>query len=171
MMKKLIKLTLVAALLFTSSSLFAQKFGRINSQELIAAMPEVAKMQTDLQAYAKELNDQIETINVEFQTAFADYQKNMSTMKDLEKSVKEKELNDLSARLEQYRQVASEDFNKKQEELFTPIQNKAMEAINKVAKAGSYLIVFDVAMGGMIYYDEAQLIDLMPLVKAELGIK
>ncbi len=170
-MKKLIKLTLVVALVLSSTSLFAQKLARINSQELIALMPETAQMQTDLQTYAAELNAQIEEVQVELTNKFNDYQKKQATMKDLERQVAEKELNEMGARLEQYRQVASEDFNKKQQELFTPIQEKAMAAIEKVSKAGGYAVVFDLAAGSTIYIDEAQVTDLLPLVKTELGIK
>ena len=170
-MKKLIKLTLVVALVLSSTSLFAQKLARINSQELISLMPETAQMQTDLQTYAAELNAQIEEVQVELTNKFNDYQKKQATMKDLERQVAEKELNEMGARLEQYRQVASEDFNKKQQELFTPIQEKAMAAIEKVSKAGGYAVVFDLAAGSTIYIDEAQVSDLLPLVKTELGIK
>lgn len=170
-MKKLIKLTLVVALVFSSTSLFAQKLARINSQELISLMPETTQMQTDLQTYAAELNAQIEEVQVELTNKFNDYQKKQATMKDLERQVAEKELNEMGARLEQYRQVASEDFNKKQQELFAPIQEKAMAAIDKVAKAGGYAVVIDLAAGSMIYIDEAQVTDLLPLVKTELGIK
>jgi outer membrane protein len=170
-MKKLIKLTLVVALVFSSTSLFAQKLARINSQELISLMPETAQMQTDLQTYAAEVNAQIEEVQVELTNKFNDYQKKQATMKDLERQVAEKELNEMGARLEQYRQVASEDFNKKQQELFTPIQEKAMAAIEKVSKAGGYAVVFDLAAGSTIYIDEAQVTDLLPLVKTELGIK
>ena len=74
-MKKLIKLTLVVALVLSSTSLFAQKMGRINSQELISLMPETTQMQTDLQTYATELNAQIEEVQVELNNKFADFQK------------------------------------------------------------------------------------------------
>lgn len=134
-------------------------------------MPETTQMQTDLQTYAAELNAQIEEVQVELTNKFNDYQKKQATMKDLERQVAEKELNEMGARLEQYRQVASEDFNKKQQELFAPIQEKAMAAIDKVAKAGGYAVVIDLAAGSMIYIDEAQVTDLLPLVKTELGIK
>ena len=49
-MKKVIKLALVVAMVVASSSLFAQKLGRINLQELITAMPEYAQMQTNMTA-------------------------------------------------------------------------------------------------------------------------
>ena len=44
-MKKAIKLTLAVVLVMGATSLFAQKFGRINTQEIIMAMPETKTMQ------------------------------------------------------------------------------------------------------------------------------
>ena len=56
-MKKIIKTVLTAALIAGSTSVFAQKLGCINMQELIFAMPETAEMQKNLEAYQKELQD------------------------------------------------------------------------------------------------------------------
>ena len=52
-MKKLIKLTLVVALVLGSSSLFAQKLGRINLEEIITLMPEYKEMMTTWRRTAK----------------------------------------------------------------------------------------------------------------------
>ena len=169
-MKKLFKLTLLAAFMFSSTALFAQKFGRINSQELIASMPETAQANTDLEAYAKELNEQIEALTVEFNNLFAEYQKNQASMTDMQRSIKEKELSDSRARENEFRQIGSEDFSKKQEEVYAPIFQKANDAISKVAKEGGFTAIFDLSMGSLIYVDEAQVTDILPLVKKELGI-
>ena len=67
-MKKAIKLTLAFALVMGSTTLFAQKFGRINTQEIIMSMPETKTMQENMETFAKELQDNIETMNVEFNT-------------------------------------------------------------------------------------------------------
>ena len=90
-MKKAIKLTLAVALVMGSTSLFAQKFGRINTQEIIMAMPETKTMQENMETYAKELQDNIETMNVEFNTKLQDFQKNYNTFSDAIKEMKEKE--------------------------------------------------------------------------------
>ena len=66
-MKRAIRLTLAVALMMSATSLFAQKFGRINTQEIIMGMPETKEMQTNLETFAKELQDQVESINVEFE--------------------------------------------------------------------------------------------------------
>lgn len=169
-MRKAIKLTLAVALMMSATSLFAQKFGRINTQEIIVTMPETKEMQTNLEAYAKDLEANIETINVEFNNKLQEFQKNMNTYSDAVRNLKQKELQELQLRSEEFSRVAQGDYHKKQNELLAPIIEKAREAINKVAAAGSYLVIFDTSAGSMAYFDEAALTDIAPEVRKELGI-
>ena len=120
-MKKAIKLTLAVALVMGSTSLFAQKFGRINTQEIIMAMPETKTMQENMETYAKELQDNIETMNVEFNTKLQDFQKNYNTFSDAIKEMKEKELQDMQNRTREFQERAQQDYQKKQNELLGPI--------------------------------------------------
>ena len=162
-MKKAIKLTLAVVLVMGATSLFAQKFGRINTQEIIMAMPETKTMQENMDTFAKELSDNIETMNVEFNTKLQDFQKNYNTFSDAIKEVKEKELNDMQTRTREFQERAQQDYQKKQNELLAPIIDKAKSAIDKVAAAGGFLVVFDTSTGSLAYFDEATLTD-------ELGI-
>ena len=98
-MKKLIKLTLVVALVLGSSSLFAQKLGRINLEEIITLMPEYKEMMTNMEAYSKDLRDNLETIQVELNTKSNDFQKNKATYSEATRQLKEKELTKPSARV------------------------------------------------------------------------
>ena len=169
-MKNVLKLTLAVMMTLGATSLFAQKFGRINTQELIMLMPETKEMQTNMEAFAKEIQDNLETIRVEFNTKLADYQKNYETLSDSVKQLKEKELQELQNRSSEFEQVAQQDDQKKQNELLAPIVSKAKEAIDKVSKAGGYLVVFDISTGSLAYFDEAALTDIAPEVRRELGI-
>ncbi len=169
-MKKVFKLALAVALVMSTSSLFAQKFGRINTQEIIVAMPETKEMQTNMDAYGKELQNNIETINVEFNTKYQDFQKSYNTMSEAIREVKAKELEELQNRSREFQEAAQQDYQKKQNELLTPIIEKAKKAIDKVATAGGYLAVFDTSTGSLAYFSESQLTDLAPEVKKELGI-
>ena len=173
-MKKILKIVLTVAFVAGSTSVFAQKLGRINMQELVFAMPETAEMQKNLEAYQKELQDQLETIGVEFNNKLNEYTKQVSdknsTMSDSVRQLKEKELNDLIQRRNDFEQVAQQDLQKRYNELLAPIIDKAKAAIDKVASAGSYLAVFDTSTGSLAYFDEAMLTDLAPAVKKELGI-
>ena len=169
-MKKAIKLTLAVVLVMGATSLFAQKFGRINTQEIIMAMPETKTMQENMDTFAKELSDNIETMNVEFNTKLQDFQKNYNTFSDAIKEVKEKELNDMQTRTREFLERAQQDYQKKQNELLAPIIDKAKSAIDKVAAAGGFLVVFYTSTGSLAYFDEATLTDVAPAVKKELGI-
>lgn len=169
-MKKALKLTLAVALVMSVSSLFAQKLGRVNTQEIILTMPETKEMQTNMEAYAKDLQDNIETIGVEFNNKLQEYQKNYETLSNAVREMKAKELEDLRARREQFEQAAQADYQRHYNELMEPIIEKARAAIEKVSAAGGYLVVFDISAGSMAYFDPAALTDVTPEVKAELGI-
>ena len=79
-MKKAIKLTLAFALVMGSTTLFAQKFGRINTQEIIMSMPETKTMQENMETFAKELQD-LQNRSREFQErAQQDYQKKQNEL-------------------------------------------------------------------------------------------
>ncbi|MBD5068570.1 MAG: OmpH family outer membrane protein [Alistipes sp.] len=167
-MKKAIKLTLAAALLLSASSLSAQKLGRINSQEILLAMPESKEMETNMQAFVKDLQDNLETIAVEFNQKYLDFQKNVESYSDSVRQLKSKELQELQNRREEFEQIAQQDIQKKQQELMTPIIEKAKAAIDKVAKENGYLVVFET--NSLASFDEAALTDIAPQVRKELGI-
>ena len=166
-MKKVLKLTLAVVCVMFSTSLFAQKIGRISSQEVVVNMAEYKEAQTQLEALAKDLQAQMETIQVEMNTKIQEYQKGAETMTDAVRQLKEKELNELNTRLQEFNQVAQQELQKKEQELMEPIIKKANEAITEVSKAGGYTVIFET--GQMIYFDEAQVKDITPEVKAKLG--
>ena len=167
-MKNVLKLTLAVVCVMFSTSLFAQKIGRINTQEIVVNMNEYKEANTQMEAYAKDLQAQLETIQVEFNNKLQEYQKSETTMTDAVRQLKEKELTDLQERIRQFQQVAQQDIQKKQAELMEPIEKKANEAIKEVAKAGGYAVILETGM--MIYFDEAQVKDISAEVKAKLGV-
>ena len=169
-MKKVLKLTLAVALTMGATSLFAQKFGRINTQEIIALMPETKAMQENLDTFGKELQDNIETMNVEFNNKLQEFQKNSSTYNDAVREMKAKELQDLQNRSREFQEMSQQQYQQKYNELLTPIIEKAKNAIDKVSAAGGYTAVFDPAAGAMAYFSETLLTDIAPEVRTELGI-
>ena len=169
-MKKLLGLTLLAVAMLGVSTASAQKFARINLQEIVVAMPEFEEAQKNLEAFGKDLQEQMEQIQVEFNNKLADFQKNQNTMAASIKQMKQQELEQLQQRFSEFQQIAQQDFQKKQAELLEPVQKKAQEAVNSVAKTNGYIVVFDTSMQTLAYLDEAQVVDIAPLVKKSLGI-
>ncbi len=169
-MKKLLGLTLLAVAMFGISTASAQKMARINLQEVVVAMPEFEEAQKNLELFGRDLQEQMEQIQVEFNNKMADYEKNQATMAASIKQMKQQELQQLQQRYAEFQQIAQQDFQKKEAELLEPVQKKAQEAINKIAKANGYIAVFNTAVPSLVYFDEAQLVDIAALVKKELGI-
>ncbi len=60
-------------------------------------------------------------------------------------------------------------IKKKEQELLTPLINKAREAINEVAKENGYKYIFDSSLGVILFTDDTD--DILPLVKKKLNIK
>ena len=166
-MKKLLILIIAALGVSTVS---AQKFARVNLQDVVIAMPEFEEAQKNLEAFGKDLQEQMEQIQVEFNNKLADFQKNQANMAASIKQMKQQELEQLQQRFGEFQQIAQQDFQKKEAELIEPVQNKAQEAVNKIAKANGYIAVFNTSIPSLAYFDEAQLVDIAPLVKKELGI-
>lgn len=164
------KLFILLGVILGISTVSAQKFARIDVQEIVMAMPEFDEAQKNLEAFGKDLNEQMEQIQVEFNNKLADFQKNQATMAASVKQMRQQELEQLQQRFSEFQQIAQQDFQKKQAELIEPVQKKAQEAVNKVAKANGYIVVFDVSIPSLAYIDEAQTTDIAPLVKKELGI-
>ena len=176
MMKKILKLTLTVMLVMCASSVFAQKFGRVDLAAVVTAMPEFTEAQTNLEAYGKDLQDQLEQIMVEFNTLYADYQKNAATLSDSVRQLKERELSELQQRYQDFQQLAQQDMQKKEAEIMNPIYDKANEAVKKVSVAGGYIAVFSTtgdqpSAAGLAYFNSESLTDITPAVKKELGIE
>ena len=58
-MKNFLKLTLAVVLMFSTTTLFAQKFGRVDLAAIVTVMPEFKEAQTNLEAYGRDPQDSI----------------------------------------------------------------------------------------------------------------
>jgi len=171
-MKQILRPLLVIMLCAVMSIGFGQvsaKLGYIDSNELLEMMPGKDSIQTVLQDYGKMLETQLQTMYAEYQTKVQDYQTNSSTMSDIIRQTKEKELADLETRIQTFQQQADTDLQNKQVELLQPLLDKAKNAINAVAKENGYTYIFDVGTGAFLYYETGD--NILPKVKAKLGLK
>lgn len=175
-MKKLMKLALVAVLALSATTVFGQKFGRVDLAAILPNMPEYQEAITNLDAYGKDLQDQLEQIQVEFNTRFAEYEKSVATLTDSIRQLKEQELQQLQQRFQDFQQIAQQDMQRKEQEIMTPIYDKANEAVKKVATEGGFLAIFSTTgdqagSAGLAYFNPEMLTDITPDVKKELGIE
>jgi outer membrane protein len=172
-MRTFLKVTACFVLLIASTSLQAQpklRFGHINSQELLAAMPERDSAQLVLERYVKQLQNQLQSMQDEYQTKVQDYLKNQATYSDLIKQTKEQELNTMNENIQAFQTNAQQDMQQRESQLIQPIIDKADKAVKEVGKENGFTYIFDLSRGSVIYYSEISE-DVTPLVKKKLGIK
>jgi outer membrane protein len=169
-MRRLATVLIVFAAIAGMAFVAPTKFGHVDSQELINAMPETKKAQTDLDAFIAEVKNQMDEMQVEYNQKAKEYQDKSATWTDLTKENKEKELSDLQQRAYDFQSSVNQRVQAQQAKLFEPIQKKAMDAIKKVGAANGFIYIFDSGSGAVVYFSsESQ--DVLPLVKKELAIQ
>ena len=85
-MKKITFLVLIS--LITLSTFSQNKFGYIDSQELLMLMPERKNAESEVQNFAKSLESQLAAMTAEYQESVQDYQSNEASYTDLIKQDK-----------------------------------------------------------------------------------
>jgi len=168
-MKKITAIVLIALTCLTSNLFSQDKFGHIHSEQLLMIMPETATADAAIQEYNEMLESQLQTMYGEYQTKAGDFQANESLMTDVVKEAKIKEIQDLEVRIQQFQQSSQESIQQKRNEVLSPLLEKAQNAINEVATENGYTYIFDISLGTIVYGQESK--DIMPLVKAKLGIQ
>lgn len=167
-MRKVLKGLALVVLLFAAAPVLAQKFGHINSQELLLAMPERAVAEKAVQDYAKELESQLMAMESEWKSKVADFQTKEATMTPLIKQTKMKEIQDLETRIRTFQETAEEELANKQNEVLQPMLEKAKQAIEDVAKENKFTYIFDTSQGSVLFSPDGD--NVLPLVKKKLGI-
>lgn len=164
------RILLVAAAAIISFSVSAQnlKFAHVNYSELVQLMPEADEARAQIAAQTKEFEETYQSMVDEFQTKYSQYQQKASTWTASIKESKEKELSEIQNRIQEFQQTASNELQEAQQNLMTPIQQKALETVEKLAKDGGYIYVFE--KGSLLYLNESLSTDLTPAARKALNI-
>ena len=165
-MKKILLLSLT--FLISISSFSQNKFGYIDSQELLLLMPERKTAEEEVQTFAKSLESQLQAMTAEYQQSVQEYQANEATYTDLVKQDKVAEITGLEQRIQSFQQNAQQSLQTKEQELLEPILAKARKAIEDVANEGNFTYIFDKSSGNILYAKESE--NVIALVKKKLGL-
>jgi len=172
-MKHFAKLFLVMVMACICSSAVAQqnfKFGHINAQELIMMMPERDSASVRMENYGRELQDQIEAMQVEFNNKLNVYQQRHAEWSASILEMRQRELQELQVRIQEFQQTAQEDFQRMQQVLLRPVIDRANNAIEAVGKREGFIYIFDISSGSIPFFNTEHSVDVLPLVRQELNI-
>lgn len=166
MNKKLIAILFLMAPL----AIFAQKFGHLNSADIMQAMPEYKTAQTELQNLEKQYTNELQMMESELAKKSEAYEKEKATLPANIAQRREAELQDLYGRMQQYYQESQQQLAQASQEKMNVLVEKITKAIKEVGVAGGYLYIFDTS-SGIPYISETLSTDVTGAVKTKLGIQ
>ena len=172
-MNKLVKLFAIVLCVFSLNTASAQskaQFGHIESNKLMALMPDMKTAQDALQKDAAAFDSQMKSMQAEAQKLYDAFQKGEKTMSNLIKETKVKEIQDAQQRIQDFQRYAQQALQKKKEESMKPIIEKANEAIKAVGEEKGLVYVFDLSAGNILYHSSKS-VDILPFVKKKLGMQ
>jgi len=165
-MKKLF----LMVLLFAPMTMFAQKFGHVNAQEIIQAMPEFAKAQSEIEALQKQYESDLKSMQDELQRKGEAYEKEKATLPANVKERREQEIQEMYQKIQQSYQDNQQSLQKAQSEKMQVITTKLLEAIKAVGQDGGYVYIMDMG-SGIPYISSTLSKDVTAEVKTKLGLK
>ena len=166
-MKKLLLGAVMALGIMSASA--QTKIGYINTDDLMASMPESAKLQTDLNEYQASLQQQGLALQKEADSKRDQYFLDSIKLSPSMKEIRRNDLVKLYSRLQNYDQEAQEEAQKYAQTKIAPVRTKALEAIKTVARERGYTYVIDNATTLLLVMPQGDV--LLPMVKTKLGIK
>jgi outer membrane protein len=147
------------------------KIAHINTQELLATLPESDSAQAKIQKSAMEWQETLEEMQVEFNTKYQDYLQNSAAMSEIKKRAKETELQDLDTRIKNTNQTAEQDLQGLRQQLLQPIIEKTTKAIEEVGRENGFTYILDTSEGSVVIFAADNAVDIMDKVKAKLSTK
>lgn len=167
---KNVKKIAVALVLFVAATGFVNaqsKVAHINVQQLLQEMPEMKAAQAELKKLQETYRADLESSMTELRNKVTQYQNESSSKSREENEKRALELQGYEKNIQEAEQAAVQEMQKKQQELFAPISDKAKAAIESVAAAQGFDYVIDASPGLSLIVSKGK--DLLPAVKQELG--
>jgi outer membrane protein len=150
-------------------SLQAQKFGYVNSMELINLMPESRVADSLIKAYQQEIQVLYNGYLQEYTTKSQDYFRVKDSVSEFVASSRLADLQALEKRIKEFESSSQPMLEQRRSELFQPVITKAQALIKEVAVENNYRMIFDTANGSIAYAPEGD--NVIGLLRKKLGLK
>lgn len=123
------------------------KIGYTNMEYILQNMPEFKDIQNQLTIQRTQLEKNYGDMSKEFQDKLNAYEKGQAQMSDLIKADKEKELQSLQQRIQEFQANSSTQLQTKYNQLVNPVMQKIQKGVDDVAKESGFTFVFNLDAG------------------------
>ena len=164
------KKILIFIMLLAPMSMLAQKFGYVNSGELIQLMPEFAKAQQKMEDLEKTYTAEFNAMRTELEKKGTEFEKlQQDSVPESILKRRYEELLQMEQRLQQFGQEVQQKLAMAEQEEMLAIQTKLREALEAVGRDGGYVCIYDLS-GGMPYVSKTLCEDVTMKIRTKLGI-
>lgn len=164
----MIKKLLLAIMIALPMSVFAQKFGVVNTNQLMESLPEIKTINEQMEAATKKYEDEFAKLQEEFNKKYQEFQALEESTPQTIKERRTQEMQELDSKIQKFRETAMQDLQRQQQQLMAPVQENVVKAIQSVGAEGGFTFIFE---NMMPVYVGTDVTDVTPLVKTRLGIK
>ncbi|MCI6917868.1 OmpH family outer membrane protein [bacterium] len=151
-------LFIAAAFLF-AVQLNAQKIGFLDTEKILASIPEYNSAKSQLESLEKGYRTKVENEFAAIEKLYNAYQANKGTMSQVVRAQKENEIiskEEAAKKLQESYFGENGIMQKKSQELLSPIKERVQAAIERVAKSGGYMMIVDIASQSGVVYTNSQ---------------
>lgn len=144
-MMKQMKTLLIAAIAFLGvQTMSAQaKIAHVDVAELTSKMPAVLDAQKQLQKLSETYDADYKAMVTEYQGKVDKYDKEGATVTDAVNQTRQTEVQDMVKRINDFRENAQKELQKKESDLMKPLLEKVKASIEKVGKAKGFQYVLN----------------------------
>lgn len=170
---KRITSTFVFAILFCITAIHGQenlKIGHVNIQEILKQLPQTYSIRIVMEQEASEMEELYQEMIVEQEENLKKYEDGKETYSEFIRTSKEKDLMEMSSKIQQFQQNANQQLQKRNMELIQPLYTKINEAISSISLKNSFTYVLDLSSGAVSFHSPTSQ-NLNSIVLQELGVK
>lgn len=155
------------AVVMVAFSMNAQKFGHLNSTDLMSDLPAIKAADVELQTFQEQLNKTGQDMYSKFEVNYNNYlqKTNEGSLSQLQAQEIEASLSQEQQAIQAYQQEVQSKMYIKREQLYAPIFAKLTTVIEEYGKTNGYTMIFDVSLGAILFEDSE---DLTAAIKAKL---
>jgi outer membrane protein len=163
------KIVILFILMITFQTLSAQKYGYLNKEEIYKSIPEYDSATVQVEKLRKEFENMLASMQGEYSSKSASLNNESANISEYLRQTRQDELKNLNVRIQLFSVRANAQLDEKKNQMLQPIVTRVDNAIKTVATDEGFIFVID--SGQMLFTDEKKCINILPLVKAKLGVK
>lgn len=130
----------------TPQKAFVPKIGFVNTNKLLSESAPAKEAERKIEEEFKKRDTELQKLANDLRTKYENFDKNAPVMTDSDRAKAQRELTDLDTNLQRKRREFQEDFNRRRQDAFAQIVDKANRAIQDIASEEDYDIIIQEAV-------------------------